>query len=272
MRRSRRSRGENDYLKIMAGIFLFCISVAAFAIALYFWISSDPIVARLPDGCPSTGPASITVILIDTSDELPDPSKQELTKYILDIGNTLPIGSYVELRLLDPKVKGGKVEFAGCNPGDGSNLNEITGNPRLAQKRWKEKFQDPLIQSIEVALRPIPAQISPIFATLQAIAIDRFTGMKNERLPKSLVIISDLIEHTPEYSQYHGDLTYDRFKKSTLYKKVKTDLHGAVVRIFYVQRKTSSPIDSGAHIRFWFDWVKDNNGVFLDAKKLQGMR
>lgn len=272
MRRSRRSRGDNDFLKIAAGIFLSALGIAALAVALYFWIYAEHTAARLPDGCPSTGASSITVLLVDTSDELPDPAKQELTTYILDIANSLPIGGYLELRLLDPKVKGGKVEFAGCNPGDGSNLNDITGNPRLAQKRWKEKFQDPVKQAVEVALRPIPAQTSPIFATLQAIAIDRFTGRKNERLPKDLVIISDLIEHTPEYSQYHGDLTYDRFKKSTLYRKVKTDLHGANVRIFYVQRKTSSPIDSGAHIRFWFEWVKDNNGVFLDAKKLQGVR
>ena len=56
-----------------------------------------------------------------------------------------------------------------------------------------------------------------------------------------------------------------------MYKKVRTDLHGAEVDLYYVQRRTKRIIDSGAHIQFWIDWVQDNDGHFSKALKLQGL-
>jgi hypothetical protein len=107
--------------------------------------------------------------------------------------------------------------------------------------------------------------------TIQRIAVDRFTGRNAETIPKSLVVISDMLEHEPDYSQYSGDLSYARFKASRAYKKVQTDLHGADVLIYYIQRQTGRPINSADHIQFWADWIRDNNGRFKQASKLQGV-
>ena len=68
-----------------------------------------------------------------------------------------------------------------------------------------------------------------------------------------------------------GDLSYSRFKASRAYKKLQTDLHGAEVLIYYIQRSTGRPLNSVDHIRFWTDWIHDNNGRFKQASKLQGM-
>lgn len=271
MRRSNR-RGSGDTGKIVGGIVLFLLGALALGYAGYFWLNTDRIAPPDPNGCPTNGPGAITVVLVDTSDELPEPSKRELATYISDLAEDIPTGGLLELRLLDPRSDGGKIIFSNCNPGDGRALNNLTGNPELAKKRWRDMFQNPLQKSIEVALQPIPAQTSPILTTLQRIALDRFTSRAAASVPKTLVIVSDLIEHTPDYSQYHGDLTYERFRKSLAYRKVKTDLHRTSVRIYYVQRKMPTAFDTGAHIRFWLDWVEDNNGRFLDAKKLQGVR
>ncbi len=46
---------------------------------------------------------------------------------------------------------------------------------------------------------------------------------------------------------------------------------GADVTIDYVQRQTAHPIDSGEHIRFWTDWIRDNDGRLVAATKLQGV-
>ena len=74
-----------------------------------------------------------------------------------------------------------------------------------------------------------------------------------------------------EYTQYPpGDLHYERFKALPYYRQVRTDLHGAEVDIFYIQRFTARPLNSGAHIQFWLDWVSDNNGTVGKAIKLQG--
>jgi hypothetical protein len=106
---------------------------------------------------------------------------------------------------------------------------------------------------------------------VQRIAVERFTGRSSEPIPKSLVLISDMLEHEADYSQYSGDLSYGRFKASRAYQKVQTDLHGAEVEIYYIQRHSARPINSVDHIRFWADWIRDNKGRLKQANKLQGV-
>jgi hypothetical protein len=43
------------------------------------------------------------------------------------------------------------------------------------------------------------------------------------------------------------------------------------VQIYYIQRLTGRPINSVDHIRFWAEWIRDNNGRFKQASKLQGV-
>jgi hypothetical protein len=125
--------------------------------------------------------------------------------------------------------------------------------------------------ALESGFQPLPGKTSPIMETIQQIAVERFTGRAAEAVPKSLVLISDMLQHGPDYSQYNGDLSFGRFKTSRAYKKVQTDLHGADVLIYYIQRKTGKPINSADHIKFWADWVHDNNGRLKQASKLQGV-
>jgi hypothetical protein len=221
--------------------------------------------------CPLEGPRSVTVVLLDSTDDIPDIAKREVRTALVDLAETLPAYGLLEIRLLDANTTGGRPIFAKCNPGDGSNLSEYTANPRLARKRWMDGFRQPLDAALESGFRPLPGKISPIMETVQRIAVERFTGRFNEQIPKSLVLISDMIEHEPDYSQYTGDLSFERFKASRAYQKVRTDLHGANVQIYYIQRMSGKPLNSADHIRFWADWIRDNNGRFKQANKLQGV-
>jgi hypothetical protein len=221
--------------------------------------------------CPVDGPRSITVILLDPTDEIPEIAKREVKTVMVDMAETLPDYGLLEIRLLDPKVAGGRSIFARCNPGDGTGLSEYTANPRLARKRWMDGFRQPLDDALENGFRPAPGKSSPIMETVQRIAVERFTGRAAENVPKSLVLISDMLEHEPDYSHYAGDLSYGRFKASRAYKKVQTDLHDAEVLIYYIQRRTAKPINSVDHIRFWAEWIRDNKGRLKQANKLQGV-
>jgi hypothetical protein len=220
--------------------------------------------------CPTDGPRSVTVILLDSTDEIPNIGKHEIRMILLDMAEALPAYGLLELRLLDPKTSGGRPIFNKCNPGDGSGLSEYTGNPRLARKRWMEAFRQPLEEALDAGFRPALSETSPIIETVQRIAVDRFSGRAAEEIPKSLVLVSDMLEHEPDYSQYAGDLSYTRYRASRAYKKLQTDLHGAEVTIYYIQRVIAKPLSSADHIRFWAEWVRDNNGRFKQASKLQG--
>jgi len=221
--------------------------------------------------CPLPGPRSATVVLLDSTDDIPEVAKREVRTILVDMAETLPIYGLLEIRLLDPKVAGGRAIFARCNPGDGAGLSDYAANPLLAKKRWLDGFRQPLDQALQTGLQPSPGKTSPIMESVQRIAVERFTGRAAEDIPKSLILISDMLEHEGDYSQYAGDLSYDRYKTSRAYRKFRTNLFGAEVAIYYIQRLSAKPINSADHIKFWAEWVRDNNGRFKQATKLQGV-
>jgi len=267
----RRSRIPGDLRKQVLGATLMVLAFALLAAGVYVYATA----ARAPtldhaSLCPTDGPGSVTVVLLDSTDDIPDIAKHEIRTTLLDMAEALPTYGLLDVRLLDPGVPGGRGIFSRCNPGDGSGLSEYTANPRLAKKRWLEGFRQPLEEALGVGFRPAPGKTSPIMETVQRIAVDRFSGRAAEYIPKSLILVSDMLEHEPEYSQYQGDLSYGRYKASRAYRRLQTDLHGAEVTIYYVQRLTGRPISSADHIRFWAEWVRDNNGRLKQASKLQG--
>ncbi len=275
-RRLRSSRGRTggggEGWKIALGVVALLIGLSGIGSIFYFKHTSEkPIVRDQATLCPVNGPHSIQVILLDATDDLPAAAKKEIASLLGDAVSGAPTNELVEIRLLDPANRGGKTIFSRCNPGDGSGLSEWTSNPTIARRRWVESFQIPVQTALASGLRPSQANVSPILATLQTIALERFTGREAQSLPKRLLVLSDLIEHGPKYSQYGGKVSYADFKKSDLYKDVRTNLNGAAVTFYQVQRRTRNPIPSAGLIQFWIDWVADNNGQFKEALKLQGL-
>jgi hypothetical protein len=266
-----RSRRSGELWKLLVAVLLTCLTLLGGGVGVYVWATATrPLVRDQTTFCPLEGWKAVTMILLDTSDPLPKATRDEVTKRLTDIADDLPEYALLEVRILDSAFAAGRLVFSLCNPGDGRGLNEFTGNPSLAKRRWRERFREPLDRALDTGLQPQRSETSPILVTLQGIAIDRFTGKLASQIPKSLVIVSDMIEHGKDYSQYRGDLSYQRFKTTPAYAKFRTDLNGANVQILYVQRCTARPIDSGVHIRFWIDWVQDNAGQLSKAIKLQG--
>jgi hypothetical protein len=258
----RRKLRRGDAGKLIGAIILALISLVAVAVGAYFWFTANRPPARDQQTfCPLDGPSAVTVILLDTSDPLPTPTKEDAIKRLTDIADALPDYALLDIRILDPAYPAGRQVFALCNPGDGRGLNEFTGNPSLAKKRWRERFREPLDKALNISMQPQPHATSPILSTLQGIALERFSGAAAAKIEKSLVIVSDMIENEKDYTQYQGDLSYQRFKSTPAYLKSRTDLNGAHVHILYVRRFTKRPINSVQLMQFWADWVGDNRGA-----------
>jgi hypothetical protein len=269
--RSRRRHAAGETGKFIAAGALAFVTLIAAAWGAHLWVTTPtPTQRDKTTLCPVSPPQDVIVIVMDTTDGLPEPARVEALKLLTDLIEQSPENALLDLRVLDPGQKAGRTILTLCNPGDGHGISEFNGNPDKARRVWRQRFREPLIHALEGTLQPVPSKTSPLLATFQGIALERFTGAKIEPAQKRLVIVSDMIEHVPgEYSQYPpGDLRYDRFRALPAYRKVRTDLKRAEVTILYVQRKR--PIDSGAHIKFWTDWIGDNNGRLNTAMKLQG--
>jgi hypothetical protein len=270
-RRRRRSRTNGDGWKIGGTAFLALICFGLLgAYALSYRAASDRPVLAQDSLCPTDGPRAATVVVLDASDDLPEITRQEVQSFLTDLSEELEPYSLLELRLLDPEVNGGRIVFSKCNPGDGSNLSELVANPALAHRKWLEQFREPLEQALKGSLAPAPSQTSPIMETVQRVAVDRFTGRAASSIPKRLIVISDMLEHTAAYSHYSGDLSFKQFRQSDTYHKVRTDLHGSEVIIKYVHRLRPDDSRTLKHIEFWREWARDSNGGRFQADRLQG--
>jgi hypothetical protein len=268
----KRSRFAGSIGAAVGGVALIVITLAGF-VSLAIFHFSNPLDPTLDPVslCPSTGPKGITVVLVDTSDDLPDPAQREVLG--LDQITNLPTYYKLDIRVLDIPAGRSRSLFSKCNPGDGVGLSEGTKNPRLARLQWLESFQQPAKNAVRNSLVSAKAKSSPIMAAIQDIAIDQFSSDVVQGIPKSLIVISDMLEYTRDYSQYPsaGDLSWQRFQRSPAYLKFRTDLHDARVTIEYVRRNLPAKLDTHQHMEFWYKWIQENRGVYETAKSLQGV-
>jgi hypothetical protein len=259
----------------IGGIALICFALACLgALAAFYNLAPRSPALDRASLCPVNGPEGITVVLVDATDDLPEVGKREAYGILDDLITSLPAYYKLDIRVLDIAAQRSRSLFAKCNPGDGSGLSEWTANPRVARARWLESFRKPAREAVNSSLGAAKAESSPIMAALQDIAIDQFSSAAAQRAQKKLIVISDMLEFTRDYSQYPkaGDLSYERFKRSPAYLKFRTDLHGAEVRVEYVQRKALPPrFDTLQHMDFWRQWTEDNRGSKFSAHRLQGV-
>jgi hypothetical protein len=278
--RRRRRSGGGDGWKIALGVLAGVIALGGLGGMMWLnaTVERPPVldaVTLCPTGPalhhPTDGASPVTVVLLDGSDALPEIAQLEVTKALTDLAESIPVGGLLDMRRLDPAHPRGAVLFQRCNPGDGAGLSEWTANPEAARRRWLADFREPIDAIIARGVPVADAETSPIMATVQGIAVEYFRGRNNPEAPNRLVIVSDMLENTPDYSQYREPLDYPAFAGSPAARKFATDLHGAEVTVYYVSRDRSGEADSGAHIRFWDSWIADNGGRLVEAVKLQGL-
>ena len=274
-RRPRQRSGSGFGWSGLGGVLLLLLAIVSGGALAWFYFSAP--VRPVLDAqtlCPVTGPQGVTVVLVDTSDDLPETTRRELLGQLDDMITTLPPFYRLDIRVLDNAAIRSRSLFSKCNPGDGAGLSEWTDNPRIARLRWIEDFRKPAATAVKSSISSAEARNSPIMAAIQDIAIDQFSGAATQNARKTLYIISDMIEFTKDYSQYPraGDLSFARYKQSPAYLKFRTDLHGATVILRYVTRQTNGQpvLDGTRHMEFWKAWIEDNRGVFGGVKRLQG--
>ncbi|HUG63411.1 MAG TPA: hypothetical protein VMP03_16310, partial [Methylomirabilota bacterium] len=251
-RRRRRSGRGGDGWKIGLGLLAGVVAVGMLGGMVWLNATVDrPPVLNAETLCPVlegggavAGARSVTVVLLDGSDALPAIAQEQVSKALGDLAASLPPYGLLEVRLLDVDRPGGRTLFARCNPGSGEGLSEWTANPEAARRRWIADFRDPVEAIIGGGVPAAPADISPIMAAIQTIAVQRFEGDRVRDAPKTLVIVSDMLEHTPDYSHYRDELDYAAFRARPVAARTATDLHGADVMLYYISREGAGPGDS----------------------------
>ena len=266
--RNKRKRGQ-DLIGI--ALIVLVVLVIAGGGAGYFYLQQTRVALDETTLCPKGGARTLTVVLVDRTDPLTTIQRAALRRRLEEIKDS--VAQYGALRiysiepigetLLPPLVNL-------CNPGRGADIDPKFGNPRLVEKRWRERFAIPIEALLDDLMQIHEADSSPIMESIQSIAVSILRGNAAAEIPKRLIIASDMLQHTVEYSQYKGGLDFQEFRKSGYYRRLQADLRGVEVEIIYVRRDTRRAAQGKAHIQFWRDYIGDLGGALKRVVALEG--
>ena len=195
----------------------------------------------------------ITAILIDKSDPMTDAEVTALQRRIRQISDKLRRNELLAIYILDGDNANNVAErFCLCNPGQGSSANVFFQNPAFIQQKYDTSFGAPLVKALSVLKSAQSTAVSPIIEAVRALAdIDEFHKTPKHR---SIVLISDMLQNTPLYSQYSNKITYDAFAKSEYGQKMLPSLKDVTVDIEYVSQTKYKDAQTPEHQQFWKDF------------------
>lgn len=156
-----------------------------------------------------------TIVLIDQSDPFSENDIEWVFELINDEAHSLP--KYGRLTVLTPNAANPYAPnrvFSKCTPGSGTNANPITQNPKMIEAKWEETFHDPLLADVRIAMLDTRQDNSPLSEAVFAIS-DR-ADFQPDAEERRLVVVSDLMQHSSDFSFYKTGADYDAFLQSKL--------------------------------------------------------
>ncbi|MFM0628396.1 hypothetical protein [Paraburkholderia xenovorans] len=248
---------------ILCGVAVVAIMCAA---AYWYFARSPGLDKRL---CPSGGPTGQVVLLVDKTDPLNFTQKQAFESS-LDrlIAQGVPAGYLLSVFVLGEDFTAApKPVFSQCNPGDGAEANAFTANKAHLRKRFEQGFRQPMLALSKELQASKPAKYSPILEMLEMASINGFRK-EDVKGPRRLIIVSDMLHNTPQYSMYRGAPDFELFHDSSYGRKMQTDLNGVDVEIQYVIN--TPQLQTRRNLKFWEDYFASTGARIVAVKPLEG--
>ncbi len=225
--------------------------------------------------CPAAGPTALTALLVDTTDPLNAIQRAAVLVRLNQIVAHLRLGEEIAVYTVNPTGDPLKADFVICRPIKPGEVNELTGNRAIAERRFDGIFAPRLAAVLTAAAAGAPSGRSPIMAAIQAIAVSAFQKADAESgggqpLPKRLIVVSDLVENSEAENQYQSAPDFSSFKATPAYARVRSRLDGVTVTILYLRRDDATAVQGLAHIRFWNQWFADQGASVEDVVAIEG--
>jgi len=209
-----------------------------------------------------------TIILLDKTDSFTQNQQRFIPNYVSKEKNRLKtfekfsIFTLTENTETDPDPV-----FSKCNPGTGKNANKLYQNPRKIQIHFDSSFLKPLTDNMGQMLLNNTGSQTPILEMIRELSNrDDF----DDSIPKrTLVIVSDLMHHTSQFSQYKNKSSYAYFSKKPYAYQIASNLNGVEVKIVYLLRDKLAYTQGKKHLAFWKDYFIDTGAVVTMVKNVR---
>jgi hypothetical protein len=269
--RSNRRAGGRESLALKAAAIVI-VAVVLAGLGGVFWFvqgRAAQLAALDPETlCPKSGPTSQFAVLVDRTDALTEIQGEALRRQITAWAAAVPKhGSFKVYEVGHAESEGGgallQPVVAVCNPGDGSDQSAIDSNPKMWRARYEAKFQAPISDMLQRMRFDAEAKTSPILEGVQSIAVKDF-GPDAPEGPKTLVIVSDLLQNQLGFSLYRGVPKLDAFWGTPYGASVRSNLTGIHAEIYLLHRMKAAAKQTDALGKFWIDWL-ERQGAQVDA-------
>lgn len=221
--------------------------------------------------CPAQGPASVTVVLIDATDDLSAPQARDFQNQLERLRAEIPRHGLLEVFLVRDTGDGLlQPTLSLCNPGRGSDVNEFVGNPQRTEARWRSAFQTPLDEAFQLAVSPSAASRSPILESIQSVALTALQPAERIGLARKLIVVSDLVQHTEAISFYRGLPEPGALEASPAFRQARTDLRGIDVELWMLQRPALSVRTQAALAQLWEGLIREQGGRVVRIYNVSG--
>ena len=220
--------------------------------------------------CPAN-PTSVTVLLIDVTDPMNLPQRQDFMNQLDKLSSSIPRYGQLVVTKIDPVSNRLLIPIiTRCNPGSAKDETEVSGNPQLVEKLHREKYEAPLKSAFERVLGASEAKRSPILESIQSVALTELQRPAVARIPKRLIVASDLLQNTDTISFYRGLPDPGEFTSSQEFSRVRTDLRGVDVELWMLQRGDSKHTQPRALPDLWNQIITKQGGNLIRVYNVSG--
>lgn len=278
-RTGRRQKGR-DRFHILAGLTLFLgLMVLGGGAGYWWWINrTGGLDAML---CPITGAKAHTIILIDKTDLLSPIQLPALKQLVSEVSarraadfraprnaeDPIKVGELLSIFVLgEDYTKTPEPIFERCNPGLGASAGIWFANPDLLEELYKREFDDKLVDVAPQLLASSPSKWSPIMEMLQMVSINGFRRAAING-PRRLIVVSDMLHNTTDYSHFRAIVPFDKFQTTTYYQKVRTDLSTVDMHLRYLMY--SPQLQTMRLNQFWEEYFASLGAGVKTVRQLQ---
>jgi len=198
-----------------------------------------------------------TVVLFDKTGGFSANQKRTLTKAVeAEVGELKTGERLTVFEVDDTEYKGlSKPVFDSCRPKSEAEANALIENPKMIAKQFNNDFMGRLRLILTELKGKGDATNSPLIESLSDIAI-LYNIDKNLKI-KRLIIVSDLLQHTADFSAYNNTLrTVEPEKLSLL-----PDLFGVDVQVYWLLRDKKEQKIQNEDLLPWWEKVFEATAV-----------
>jgi hypothetical protein len=210
--------------------------------------------------CPTT-PSSVTVLLVDVTDPMTVAQRQDFQNQLTKLRNSIPrYGKLIVAKVDSTSQTLLKPVIVRCNPGTADDVSDWTGDPKGVQKQYREGFEKPLADVFSNLSIANGSDRSPIFESVQSVALTELLTPDVIELQRTLILASDLLQNTDTISFYAGLPEPDELINSAPFRRVRSDLRQIEIEIWMLERADAPQTQPRALSQLWETTFTEQGG------------